>query len=422
VPRNDLTTAPRDATSTPPSSTPRPLPRPLEGVRILDLSNVLAGPLGSYFLATLGADVIKVERPQVGDLARKMGGDPDRNRRLMGASYLATSAGKRSVTLNLQSSTGREIFKRLVGEADAVFENFKPGTMEKLGLSSAELFRIKPDLVYCAVSGFGQDGPLSQRPAYDQIIQGMSGLMSLTGTDDSTPTRAGFVVCDSFAGVIAALATVSAIFRARTTGIGAVVDVSMLESSLVMAAWIVSDFLNSGKVPTRLGNDSRSAAPSGTFATKDGYINIVCNEDRQFLALCDALGRPEMKQDSGWTDRHKRFLRKAEMKAILEGILREKTSEEWDAILARHGVPCGCILSVPDVLGHSHLRQRGFVKSCHGGGGPDIQVGGIGFQLTGENLDPVGPPPDLGQHNAEIYAALGYGTEELAALRAESVI
>ena len=165
-------------------------------VRILDLSNVLAGPLGSYFLATLGADVIKVERPQVGDLARKMGGDPDRNRRLMGASYLATSAGKRSVTLNLQSPKGREIFKRLVGDADAVFENFKPGTMEKLGLSCAELRRIKPDLVYCAVSGFGQDGPLSQRPAYDQTIQGMSGLMSLTGTDDSTPTRAGFVVCD----------------------------------------------------------------------------------------------------------------------------------------------------------------------------------------------------------------------------------
>jgi CoA:oxalate CoA-transferase len=414
---DELKRVPRDATSTPPSSAPRPL----EGVRILDLSNVLAGPLGSYFLATLGADVIKVERPQGGDLARKMGADPDRNRRLMGASYLATSAGKRSVTLNLQSAKGREIFKRLVGEADAVFENFKPGTMEKLGLSCGELRRIKPDLVYCAVSGFGQDGPLSQRPAYDQTIQGMSGLMSLTGTE-STPTRAGFVVCDSFAGVIAALATVSAIFRARTTGIGAVVDVSMLESSLVMAAWIVSDFLNSRKPPTRLGNDSRSAAPSGTFATKDGYLNIVCNEDRQFLALCDALGLTEMKQDPAWTDRHKRFLRKAELKTILEGILREKTSEEWDSILAQHGVPSGCILSVPEVLGHSHLRQRGFVKSCLGGASPDIQVGGIGFQLTGETLDPVGPPPELGQHNAEIYAALGYNADDLAALRAESVI
>jgi crotonobetainyl-CoA:carnitine CoA-transferase CaiB-like acyl-CoA transferase len=246
--------------------------------------------------------------------------------------------------------------------------------------------------------------------------------MSLTGIDDTTPTRAGFVVCDSFAGVIAALATVSAIFRARMTGIGAMVDVSMLESSLVMAAWIVSDFLNSGKAPMRHGNDSRSAAPSGTFATKDGYINIVCNEDRQFLALCDAIGRPEMKQDPVWADRHQRFLRKAEMKAILEGILSEKTSEEWDAILAHHGVPCGRILSVPEVLGHSQLSQRGFVKSCDGESSADIRVGGIGFQLTGENLDPTGPPPDLGQGNAEVYAALGYSAEDLAALRAESVI
>jgi CoA:oxalate CoA-transferase len=270
---DELKVPPHDTTSTQPSGAPRPL----AGVRILDLSNVLAGPLGSYFLATLGADVIKVERPQVGDLARKMGADPDRNRGLMGTSYLATSAGKRSVTLNLQSAKGREILKRLVSEADAVFENFRPGTMQKLGLSYEELRCVKPDLVYCAVSGFGQDGPLSERPAYDQTIQGMSGLMSLTGTDDSTPTRAGFVVCDSFAGAIAALATVSAIFRARMTGIGAMVDVSMLESSLVMAAWIASDFLNAGKVPVRLGNDSRVAAPSGAFATKDGYINIVCN-------------------------------------------------------------------------------------------------------------------------------------------------
>jgi CoA:oxalate CoA-transferase len=418
VPHNESKTVPGEGTSAPPSS----VPRPLEGVRILDLSNVLAGPLGTYFLATLGADVIKVERPKVGDLARKMGADPDRNRKLMGTSYLATSPGKRSITLNLQSAKGREILKRLVSEADAVFENFRPGTMQKLGLSYEDLRRVKPDLVYCAVSGFGQDGPLGERPAYDQTVQGMSGLMSLTGTDDSTPTRAGFVVCDSFAGAIAALATVSAIFRARTTGIGAMVDVSMLESSLVMAAWIVSDFLNSGKVPTRLGNDSRVAAPSGTFATKNGHINIVCNEDRQFLALCDALGLSEMKQNPNWTDRHGRFLRKTELKAILEGILSERTSEEWDAVLAHHGVPCGCILSVPEVLRHTQLKQRGFVKSCDGGGDAQIQVGGIGFQLAGESVDPAAPPPCLGQHNAEVYAALGFSAEDLAALRVESVI
>ena len=293
---DELKMAPRDGSSNPSTSTPRPL----EGVRILDLSNVLAGPLGSYFLATLGADVVKVAaaagwRPGAQD-GRRSRAEPALNGGVL-------SGDQRWQTFHHpQSPVGKglwNIFKRLVTEADAVFENFKPGTMQKLGLSYEELRRIRPDLVYCAVSGFGQDGPLAQRPAYDQIIQGMTGLMSLTGTDDTTPSRAGFVVCDLFAGVVAALATVAAIFRARTTGIGAMVDVSMLELSLVMAAWIASDFLNSGKAPGRHGNDSRSAAPSGTFATKDGYINIVCNEDRQFLALCDAIGRPEMKQDPG---------------------------------------------------------------------------------------------------------------------------
>lgn len=397
-------------------------PRPLAGLRILDLSNVIAGPLGTFFLATLGADVIKIERPKTGDLARKMGADVSRNRRLMGASYLATGGGKRSATLNLQSEKGREIFRRMVAQADAVFENFRPGTMEKLGLSFEELRKIKPDLVYCAVSGFGQNGPLAQRPAYDQIIQGMSGLMSVTGAVDAAPSRAGFVVSDSFAAAMAALATVSAVFRARATGIGAMVDVSMLETSLVMGAWIVSDFLNSGQTPQRLGNDSRSASPSGTFATKDGHINIVCNEDHQFATLCDAIGRPELKTSPQWSDRHARFSRKDEMKALLEGILSEKTSAEWEDILARHGVPCGGILSVPEVLGLPHMVERGFVQPCGADGEKITRVGGIGVQVDGEAYGPATPPPSLGEQSEEIFAEFGLSADEIAALRADNVI
>ncbi|WP_431284536.1 CaiB/BaiF CoA transferase family protein [Humitalea sp. 24SJ18S-53] len=394
-------------------------PRPLNGLRIIDVSNVLAGPLATYLLASLGAEVIKVERPQGGDLARKMGADPARGRAFMGTSYLATSAGKRSVTLNLQSPKGQEIFRRLVTKADAVFENFKPGTMQKLGLDYDALRLVKPDLVYCAISGFGQDGPLAMRPAYDQIIQGMSGLMSLTGTDGPTPSRAGFVVCDSFAGAVAALGAVSAIFRARATGVGAMVDVSMLESSMVMAAWIVSDFANAGRAPTRLGNDSRSAAPSGTFPTKDGHINIVCNEDRQFLALCDALALGEMKQSPVWTDRQERFRRRDEMKAILHTVLAQKTSAEWDEILTRHGVPCGPILTIPEVLDLPHLHARGFQKPC---AGSDVVVGGTGMRFAGEAEDAPPLPPELGHDNDGIYAELGYDAAALAALRAEHII
>ncbi len=397
-------------------------PRPLAGLRILDLSNVIAGPLGTFFLASLGADVIKIERPKVGDLARKMGADVSRNRKLMGASYLATGGGKRSVTLNLQSEKGREMVRRMVAQADAVFENFRPGTMEKLGLGFEDLRKIKPDLVYCAVSGFGQNGPLAQRPAYDQIIQGMSGLMNLTGPVDAAPSRVGFVVSDSFAAAMASLATVSAIMRARATGIGAMVDVSMLETSLVMGAWIVSDYLNSDSPPQRLGNDSRSAAPSGTFATKDGHINIVCNEDHQFAALSDAVGRPEWKTSPDWRDRHARFSRKFEMKAMLEAVLVEKTTADWEDILARHGVPCGGILSVPDVLALPHMVERGFVQECGVEDGRVTRVAGIGVQVDGEAYGPTTKPPALGEQNDEIYAEFGFSADEIAALRADNVI
>ena len=403
----------------PDASTPARPPRPLEGVRIIDASTVIAGPLGTYLLASLGAEVIKVERPGTGDLARRIGTDPARNAALMGASYLGTNAGKRSITLDLKSPEGQEIFRRLVAKADAVFENFRPGTMEKLGLGYEQLKDIKPSLVYCAVSGFGQDGPFAQRAAYDQIIQGMSGLMSLTGAEGGMPSRAGFVVSDSFAAAIAALGTVSAIFRARLTGIGGMVDVSMLESSLVMAAWIVSDFVNAGTVPTRLGNDSRSSVPSGTFRTKDGYINIVCNEDHQFLALCDAVDQPGWKTDPRLVNRQARFIRGPEIKALVNDALAGRTTAEWEAILARHGVPCGPILGIPEVLALPHLRERGFQRNC---ADSDVKVGGIGLTMKGEAEVPPTPPPELGQDNAAILGELGYDAAALDALRRARII
>ena len=220
----------------------------LERVRVLDLTNVLAGPFCCYQLAQLGADVIKVEVPGAGDLARQLGADPELNKRLMGAS-LAQNAGKRSVTLNLKNPDGKEVFRRLVGTADVVVENFRPGVMDRLDLGYQELKKLKSNLIYCAISGFGQNGPLKDNPAYDQIIQGLSGVMSITGDKNSAPLRAGFPVADTIGGLTAAFAIAAALFRRERSNEGEFIDVSMLESTLVTMGWAVSNWLIAGIPP-----------------------------------------------------------------------------------------------------------------------------------------------------------------------------
>ena len=236
----------------------------LTGVRILDLTNVLAGPFCCYQLAQLGADVIKVEVPGSGDLARQLGADPDLNKRHMGVSFLAQNGGKRSITLNLKHPKGREAFTRLVATSDVVVENFRPGVMERLGLGYEALKKAKSDIIYCAISGFGQDGPLKFNPAYDQIIQGLAGVMSVTGDEQSAPLRVGYPVADTMGGITAAFAISSALFKRERTGEGEFIDVSMLESSLVAMGWAVSNWLIAGVRPMPMGNENMTASPSGT--------------------------------------------------------------------------------------------------------------------------------------------------------------
>jgi len=398
---------------------------PLENVRVIDLTNVVAGPLASYQLVMLGADVIKVEVPRTGDLARKMGADPKLAKEQMGASFLSLNAGKKSLTLNLKDERGKEILKQLVREADVVIENFRPGTMDKLGLGYDTLKSVNPSIIYCAISGFGQEGPLAQRPAYDQIIQGFCGLMSLTGNEQTAPTRAGYIVCDTMAAMTAAFAICAALYCRAKTGKGDMIDVSMLDASLVtMAAWPISNYLNAGKIPVPMGNENFTASPSGTFHAADRAINIVVNEQRQWESLCDALEAPDLKVDPRFADRFDRIAHRVELNGVLNKLLKARVADEWLDRFLKAGVPAGPILEVPDVMQHPHIEARQVLKHFEDvpGVGRDVAVPRLGFRLSGDQPNVDLPPPRLGEHTAEVLAALGWERAGIDALRDAKVV
>ncbi len=397
---------------------------PLAGTRVLDLTNVIAGPLASYLLALMGAEVIKVEVPGVGDLSRKMGADPSMGRRQMGASYLAFNAGKQSITLNLKSERGKQLFRKLCMSADVVLENFRPGAMQRLGLGAEALRALNSRLIYCAVSGFGQTGPLAQRASYDQIIQGYCGLMALTGDPDTAPVKAGLVVCDTTAAITAAFAIAAALVKRNATGEGEIIDVAMLDCALAsMTSWVISNYLNAGYAARPIGNHSQTSAPSGTFPTGNGLLNIVNNEQKQFQATCDALGLPELQSDPRFAERDDRMKHQAELQAILESKLAEASAVEWEQRLSAAGVPVGPVLSVPQIAEHAQLRERGQLQTVHVPAlDRDVQLVGLGFQLGGKPVPIALPPPALGEHTDEVLRGLGCCDEEIASLRDEGVI
>jgi crotonobetainyl-CoA:carnitine CoA-transferase CaiB-like acyl-CoA transferase len=396
----------------------------LAGTRILDLTNVLAGPFCCYQLTLLGADVIKVETPDSGDLARQLGADPELNRRGMGASFLAQNAGKRSITLNLKSSKGREAFIRLVATADVVVENFRPGVMDRLGLGYGALKAAKTNIIYCAISGFGQDGPLKLNPAYDQIIQGLSGVMSVTGDAQSAPLRVGYPVADTMGGMTAAFAIAAALFRRERTGKGELIDVSMLESSLVAMGWAVSNWLIAGVKPQPMGNENVTASPSGTFRTGHGLLNIAANKQEQFETLCRLIGRADLVADPRFSGREDRKLRRFELNAEIEEALAARSAGDWSDLLNQHGVPAGEVLDVPSALEHPQIVARGLVKTFETVPDVDrpVRVVRAGFHLGSGDPEPTSAPPALGADTEDLLAELGYSKHEVDELARDGAI
>ena len=396
----------------------------LEGVRVLDLTNVLAGPFCAYQLALLGADVIKVETPGTGDLARQLGASPELSAQLMGASFLAQNANKKSVTINLKSEEGKVAFRRLVETADVLVENFRPGVMARLGVGHDELKAVNPKLIYCAISGFGQEGPMRAAPAYDQIVQGLSGVMSITGDESSAPLRVGYPVCDSIGGITAAFAIASALVRQGRSGEGAFIDVSMLDSTLATMGWIVSNYLIVGQHPMPMGNDNFTAAPSGAFETGDGLLNIAANKQEQFVTLMGLIGRPELTEDERFAHREDRKRNRAALTVEIEVALAARSAAEWETILNSAGVPAGRVLDVPSALDLQQIKSRELVEEFDGFEvlGKPLSLVTAGYRLADGERRLHAPPPRLGEHTDEILAEVGYSRDEIAELRKVSAI
>ncbi len=392
------------------------------GIRVLDLTNVLSGPFATVHLALLGAEVIKIENPAGGDLARKLGCVPEFNRKLMGTSFLAQNANKKSMTLNLKAPEGKEIFLTLAKRADVVVENFRPDVMKRLGLGYDVLGAVNARLIYCAISGFGQTGTDALKPAYDQIIQGLSGEMAINGDERLHPLRAGFPVCDTVGGLNAAFAVMAALYHRERTGEGQFIDVALLDSIMPLMGWVVANLMIGGQEPVLMGNDNFTAAPSGVFRTGDGFINIAANKQEQWESVADVLGLPELKSDARFRERDDRKKNRKELTPLLEEKLMRKETSAWVDELNDHDVPAGAILTLEEAVHQAQVAHRNAFGS--------VTVPGIGdlplFNLTAKFSKTPGrvtaPPPALGEHTREVLGGIGYTEADISRLKEAGVV
>lgn len=395
--------------------------RPFEGVKILDFTQVLAGPYASYQLALLGADVIKIERREGEDMRRTPLSREWAERGLAPA-FQAVNGNKRSLTLDLQKPDAIAIVKKLAATVDVVMENFRPGVMDKLGIGYEALSEINPKLIYCAVSGFGQTGPDRLRPGYDGKLQALSGIMAITGHPETGPTRAGFAVCDVLSGATAAFGVSSALYQRDRTGKGQLIDVSMLEATMAFLSGQIADWSVAGHRQQLSGNQAVSRKTTANlFKAGDGYILLAVNNEKQYRALMSALGCENTLSGPRFADWFSRNENEPALRAIIEEALAAKPAREWETILEDAGAPCASIWRIEEVIDHPQIKARGAIQELDTPYGR-LRFAGSGFKLAhgGGRLDRMAP--ELGADTDAVLGELGFDAAEIAALRAREIV
>ncbi|MDL2354297.1 MAG: CaiB/BaiF CoA-transferase family protein [Pseudomonadota bacterium] len=408
-----------------------PLPTSLGHIRVLDLSRVLAGPWCAQNLADLGADVIKIERPGSGDDTRAWGPpyakDAAGHDTTEAAYYLAANRGKRSVTVDIASADGQALLRELVAHADVVLENFKVGHLARYGLDYASLKAIKPDLVYCSVTGFGQDGPYAHRAGYDFLIQGMGGFMSITGERDDLPgggpQKAGVAITDLMTGMYATVAVLAALTHRDRTGEGQHIDMALLDVQVAMLANMASNYHTSGKAPKRWGNAHANIVPYQTFACADGHIIVATGNDGQYQKFVEAGGCAELAADPRFATNPLRVQNRAVLVPLLDQMVLRRTRTEWIALLEAVGVPCGPINDIADVFANEQVIARGIAIDMPHPSAGKVTLVRSPMKLSATPVATDKAPPLLGQHTDEVLReVLGRSDADIAALRAKGVL
>ena len=396
------------------------MPGPLEGIRVVDLTRILAGPYCTMMLGDMGAEIIKIENPDGGDDTRSWG-PPFLNG--VSTYFISINRNKKSLTLNLKDERGKELLRDLIRKSDIMVENFRPGTLDKLGFSWEEIHRINPAMIFASLSGFGQTGPRKSEPGFDVVIQGEGGLMSITGEPDGPPNKVGASVADITAGMLAAQGILLSLYHREKTGVGQMVDVGMLDGQVALLTYHANGYFATGKIPPRRGNKHPSITPYETYSCKDGYFNLGVGNDSLWRRFCDAMGLGEIKEDPKFAVNKDRVDNRLELQEILDAIFAEKTVEETLDGLRGAGVPCGPINNLAQVLSEPQVLAREMVVDVDVPVAGPTKVTGVPIKLSETPGSVRTPPPTLGQHTEEVLeSVLGMDEAQRNALRQEGVV